>query len=381
MPNHPWGVASVVSNLIRYSAYPEIRKKVILIGIGSENKPCDKDFGDAEVIVESSRNMWTNSKLSFVRRVARHISENSIIICNDGSPEYSMVELLQLRNPVISILHGDNRHYFNGGYRYGYLIDRMICVSSFLKKKANKLFPSCTNPIFIPFATPHVKINIDQKSYEKPIVITYAGSIISAKGCHHFPELIKQLDQSTLDYRFDIWGDGDLLDWLKKEVHPNSRVKFHGRKANEIVINALKESNISILLSKKEGLPVSLVEAMKCGSIPVVFDLDTGIPDIIDHEINGFRVPQEDVTGICNRILQIGNDINLLKKMSNAAVIKANSLFEPKRQAQSYEDLFLETSFRKEKFHAHKTSVINAVLNRIPMKFAWKIRKYCSIEE
>ncbi len=50
MPNHPWGVASVVSNLIRYSAYPEIRKKVILIGIGSENKPCDKDFGDAEVI-------------------------------------------------------------------------------------------------------------------------------------------------------------------------------------------------------------------------------------------------------------------------------------------------------------------------------------------
>lgn len=67
--------------------------------------------------------------------------------------------------------------------------------------------------------------------------------------------------------------------------------------------------------------------------------------------------------------------------MSNAAVIKANSLFEPKRQAQSYEDLFLETSFRKEKFHAHKTSVINAVLNRIPMKFAWKIRKYCSIEE
>lgn len=373
LPNHPWGVASVVSNLIRYSAHPEIHKKVILTGDGVDAEPCDVDFGNAEVIVETVTNGWCMSKLGYMKRIARHISADSIIISNDGNPEFAMVEMLKMRNPVVAVLHGDYSHYFSGCRRYGYLIDRLISVSSYLRDKAVRQLPPNLNPVFIPFPTP--EINCGEKTSSQKLYLSYAGAITKIKGCEYFPELVAGLDNSGICYQFDIFGDGNMLGELKQNLAGNPNVVFHGRRPNSEIFDALRRSRITIHLSKNDGLPVSLVEAMKCGSVPVVFDLPTGIPDIIDDGVNGFRLPQDNIAGIVDKVLLLNSDRCLLNRMSASAVKKSTEMFNPYKQTAKYEEMFLATPYRQGKFSARHYSLSAYLLDHLPISLAYRIRK------
>lgn len=374
LPNAAWGVASVVSNLIRYSTHTDIHKKVILIDAQKSGKPCDADFGNAEIIVVTPKSSWIESKYSFAKRVSKYLTPDSIIISNDGNPEYSMVEMLKLKNPVVSVLHGDNRHYFNGGCRYGYLIDRMICVSSYLEKKAKEQFSPNTNPIFIPFPTPN--IDLPAKNYDQPLKISYAGGITMAKGCEHFPEVIRLLDNNNVNYIFNIFGDGELLSYLKAQIGHNPKVIFHGKQSNNTVLEYLKDTHITIHLSKNEGLPVCLVEAMKCGSVPVVFDLPTGIPDLIDDGINGYRFPQGDLNSLIQIIKELNKNRERLSKISQAAKKYADNMFDPYKQTSLYESTFLMTEASIQKYDKKPYKFTAKTLERLPISISHFIQKF-----
>lgn len=373
LPNSAWGVASVVSNIIRHSVHPHIHKKVILVDLLSTKKACEVDFGDAEVILISTSNPWIESKRALVRKIARHITLESVIISNDGNPEFSMIEQLRMTNPVVAVLHGDYSHYFRGCCRYGYLIDRVVCVSSYLEKKAAQILPHHTKPVFIPYPTPEVEIGSKDFSYE--LTISYVGVLNEAKGCDLFPIMVDLLDKKKIAFTFNIYGDGPLYPRLKETLANNRNVVFHGKKSNREVISALKNSHISIHLSKNEGLPVSLVEAMKSGSVPVVFDLPTGIPDLIDDGINGFRLQQGDVEGAVEKISLLSANRVILKEMSESAMIKATDMFNPTQQSRRYEDTFFNTTWHREKFDVTHYSFSTKILNRLPIKLAYFIRK------
>lgn len=364
LPNATGGVASVVSNLIRYTGHPEIHKKVILTG--NSEKPCNVNFYDAEVIVESAPKKWVESRRKFVRRIARHLTHESIIISNDGNPEFSMIEMLHLTNPVIAILHGDNNHYFNGCKRYSYLIDRIICVSSYLQRKSVQQIGQDVNPIFIPFPTPQIE-SPKSKSNNGPIKLLYTGGVTEAKGCEHFPAFINLLDTASIDYEFHIIGEGDLLDSLRNSYVDHPRIKIYGQQPNKVVLDVLQEMHIAILFSKFEGLPVCIVEAMKSGVVPIVFDLPTGIPDIIQDGINGYRVSQGDVISVVDHIKALSADNNRRDIMSKLAKATADNIFNPYRQALSYEEMFLSISPDLLKFKKKQKKFISNILSYLPI--------------
>lgn len=370
LPNVTGGVASVVSNLIRYTTHPEIHKKVILIGDAVH--PCDVNFDGAEVIVEPSPRIWSENKIMFVKRIARHLTAESIIISNDGYPEFMMVKILRLNNPIIAILHGDCSHYFNECKRNSCLIDRMLCVSSYLQQKAIQQIGKEIKPIFIPFPTPEIKL-LEAKSYEDSLNLVYSGRITEAKGCEHFPALIDLLDNTGVDYVFHILGDGILLDSLIRGYANHPRIKIYGQLPNKDVLKILQKMHITVHLSKKEGLPVCLVESMKCGSVPVVFDLPTGIPDIIQDGINGFRIEQGNLNGILNAIQKLYNNRHLLRKMSYAAISMANNMFNAWEETKKYENLFLSSVCRGNKFSDRKNSLMQIFLNYLPLKIYYFI--------
>ena len=370
LPNAIGGVASVVSNLIRYTGHPEIHKKVILTG--NSEKPCNVNFYDAEVIVESAPKKWVESRRKFVRRIARHLTHESIIISNDGNPEFSMIEMLHLTNPVIAILHGDNNHYFNGCKRYSYLIDRIICVSSYLQRKSVQQIGHDVNPIFIPFPTPQIE-SPKSKSNNGPIKLVYTGGVTEAKGCEHFPAFINLLDTASIDYEFHIIGEGDLLDSLRNSYVDHPRIKIYGQQPNKVVLDVLQEMHIAILFSKFEGLPVCIVEAMKSGVVPIVFDLPTGIPDIIQDGINGYRVSQGDVISVVDHIKALSADNNRRDIMSKLAKATANNLFNPDHQTKCYEDIFLATLSDKAKYSQFCPSLKTKMISYIPYALAEKI--------
>ena len=105
----------------------------------------------------------------------------------------------------------------------------------------------------------------------------------------------------------------------------------------------LYNSDIFILPSKWEGMPMTIVEAMGTG-IPIVASPVGGIPDMIKNGENGF---------LCNTIdeyekilIKLKNDENLRKKISKNE-IKSSENFSSKKMAQKYYEYYLKGEMTK----------------------------------
>ena len=100
------------------------------------------------------------------------------------------------------------------------------------------------------------------------------------------------MDETTLE----IAGDGPdrkVLEELAGELKISDRVKFVGYQSPEQVRELLKGTDVFVLTSFAEGLPVVLMEAMAAG-VPVVASSIAGIPELVQDEHNGLLVPPGD---------------------------------------------------------------------------------------
>src|SRR5205823_7198333 len=68
------------------------------------------------------------------------------------------------------------------------------------------------------------------------------------------------------------------------------RIRLLGRVDVSSVYSVLRDCHALVLLSDYEGLPVSMLEAMAAGVVPVCLDTRSGIRDAIQHGFNGLIV-------------------------------------------------------------------------------------------
>ncbi|MBW2350688.1 MAG: glycosyltransferase family 4 protein, partial [Deltaproteobacteria bacterium] len=100
-------------------------------------------------------------------------------------------------------------------------------------------------------------------------------------------------------------GDGPLKKELKKEVddlHITSRVFFLGPKKPKEVPAVLKALDCFVHPSRREGLPLAILEAMSAG-LPVIATETDGIIDIFNTpETIGAMVPSNDSAALAKSI-------------------------------------------------------------------------------
>ena len=83
-----------------------------------------------------------------------------------------------------------------------------------------------------------------------------------------------------------------------------------------------------------------LLEAMAAGVVPVVSDLPSGIPEVVDHGINGYRPPVGDVAAFAEAIAELGGDRERLQAMSRAARQTVVDRFDIRQRAADYHALY-----------------------------------------
>ena len=118
------------------------------------------------------------------------------------------------------------------------------------------------------------------------------------------------------DIRWTVAGDGPELTSMKERfaAHPN-RVNFLGSVAYAEVPDILPQHDVYFLCSDYEGLPLSLLESMGAGLVPVVSDLPSGISEVVNDR-NGIRVPIDDEAGYAAAVVRLARDRDLLAAMS-----------------------------------------------------------------
>ncbi len=98
--------------------------------------------------------------------------------------------------------------------------------------------------------------------------------------------------------------------------------------------------DIFCLTSLKEGLPISLIEAMASG-LPVVGTAADGIRDVIAPGRNGFLVKTGDVKGLKDALFTLLRDDHLRSRMGQESKALARCTYSLDQCIRQYQDLFL----------------------------------------
>jgi colanic acid/amylovoran biosynthesis glycosyltransferase len=90
-----------------------------------------------------------------------------------------------------------------------------------------------------------------------------------------------------------FYGDGpdkDKLEYILKTKGNGLPVSIAGSIPAHEVQKKLLEAHVIVLLSDFEGLPISVLEAMACGIVPVCLQMKSGISEQIKQGVTGFVV-------------------------------------------------------------------------------------------
>lgn len=117
------------------------------------------------------------------------------------------------------------------------------------------------------------------------------GTINERKGQRIIIEALNQIPATKrADIHISFVGDGGLRNELEKMASTmglSAHVSFEGAIDNSMVNDYLRRANIYILMSYEEGLPISVIEALRAG-LPVIGSRVGGIPELVEEGENGF---------------------------------------------------------------------------------------------
>lgn len=202
--------------------------------------------------------------------------------CEAASPEvavwhgmWAMDHLAGMDQAARRILvqHGDVPALERLLSRVGALLDGVLCVSPTLVPVVLRSVPALTadRVLAVPYPiSPSVQDSPRRKGAGKPFVIGYCGRlIVEQKRVDRFPGLCDALDQTGLEYQFEILGDGPERVALDRRSPSNRRVVSHGRLEGASYWRVLRGWDAIIFTSDYEGTPIALLEALSAGVVPV----------------------------------------------------------------------------------------------------------------
>jgi len=146
-------------------------------------------------------------------------------------------------------------------------------------------------------------------------VISSTGRLEREK---HFDQIIEALGlikKKGLRFKFLITGDGPLYSNLLEAA------KFYGMQEELVLLghideipNFLSLSDVYVTASSREGLPVSVMEAMTMEKPVVAYNI-RGVRDLVEEGVNGFLVPFGDIKELADKIIYLMEHPELAKEM------------------------------------------------------------------
>jgi glycosyltransferase involved in cell wall biosynthesis len=175
---------------------------------------------------------------------------------------------------------------------------------------------------------------------ETPLVLNVAR-LVPQKGIHYLVQAAKLVLDVRPDVRFAVVGQGDLKDELNAQVAElgiNDKFALVGIRSD--VPDLMAASDVFVLSSLWEGLPISLLEAMSAGC-PVVATEVGGVGGVVQHDRTGLLVAPEDPQALAQAILSCLNDTPAAQRRAAAAREWAHRHYSMETWVHKLEQLYL----------------------------------------
>ena len=182
---------------------------------------------------------------------------------------------------------------------------------------------------------------------EHDAVIGIVSKLWDGKGHALLIRSFKEIRKERQEARLVIVGEGYLMESLKdlvSQLELSDAVIFTG--FMEDVPQIIATFDVAVLPSYFEGMGRVLLEAMAMEK-PVVGTLVGGIPDLIEHGVNGYLVSPGNERELTSAVLKILYDKGLAVKMGEAGRKKMTDRFSADTMVRSIEKVYGELLEKK----------------------------------
>ncbi len=371
------GVLSVIKNLIKYSKNPLVENHIIHTINKDEIKFYNVDAIEGVVTQQVFFYTPKNNFYNTCKHLAKLLPDEKAVIVAHDWLELGMASNLGLQNPTVQILHGDFDYYYELAQKNENIIDSFICISPTIFKKLNECLPNKQNDIvYLNFPVPDIKT---KRLDNTRLHLIYLVRDLK-DGRKQFNTIIKiaeGLSSERDNYFFTIAGGGytkeAFFDVWPKAMKNN--VNYLGTITNEMIVEILPSQDIFLLPSVSEGLPVSLVEAMKAGVVPLITNWDGAVDELVIDKFSGYFIKIGDFSKYVEIIKGLSNDRNELRTISKNCSARANESFSPTENTKKMEAAFIRSTVKNNNIKESK-KVYGSRLDQkwIPNRFTKLLR-------
>lgn len=177
------------------------------------------------------------------------------------------------------------------------------------------------------------------------------GRLVEKKGFDYLIQACAILKQKGLRFRCQIVGGGDddyavKLKNLINSLNLNDTVSLYGAVTQEELRTIYQQATAFALPclvvdnGDRDGIPNVLVEAMAM-SVPVISTDISGIPELIDDQVNGLLVPEKNAEAMASAIEKLLVDAELRSRLGKAGRARVCKDFDSQVTTLELKDLFI----------------------------------------
>lgn len=271
-----------------------------VLNLAREQVPLYENVGVAERIKHVPINKW-DSEYSLRRRLRKFIDDlkPDLLVFNEQFHAEDCLAATKFSIPAVNVVHSDRATAYPIMVELANRNVIQLCVSRQIYDSLIR-WPGLTCPDSIQYRL----LGVD--CLDSAVPCAYAGEDDVLRFCYvgrlrqeqkrvmDIPILLEELARLNMNFKFVIAGEGRDSPELKTELDRRSLAKYVdwlGAVPHDQALKIMSESHVFFLCSEYEGLPLSLLEAMARGVLPIVSDIPSGISEVVEHGQNGFCFP------------------------------------------------------------------------------------------
>ena len=321
------------------------------------------------------RNLNPMKDILSLIQIFRYIKKNRIDIVHTHSSKAGIIGRIAGRlagvKTIMHTVHGWPFHQYQPFFSRLLFIwleriaaacsNKLIVVSQSDLNKGLKYI--CNNQNKYVLINYGVEINLNaEQNYEaakKELQIKDGNLIVGNISCFKpqkalldFIKLALLIKNSYSKVKFILIGDGILRNVIEKQIlRAGLRENIVLTGWRKDIPELLPDIDIFVLTSLWEGMPISVLEAMRCAK-PIVATDTGGIHEIVIDGYNGFLVKPKDMRSMSQKLLLLLENRKLRETMGLLGRDNLGTRFSLKGMVQAHQDLYasLATTF---KIYAH----------------------------
>lgn len=279
------------------------------------------------------------------KRLSTHISDRAgAIVTNLGIELDSLDFFPRRRKTVYFVCH--DAGFLDLAQKFHHIIDLFIAHNREIYETLRRMLPDRQQDmVFIPHGVA-VQSHNREPNKMRLLRVAFLARHHVMKGILDLPEINRMLLNRGIHVEWLIMGDGPERPNFVAQTRNLANFSLVKPETNQGVLEQLKQCDIFILPSRKDGLPVALLESMSVGCVPLVSAFSDGIREVVSEDV-GYVVAVGDNEGFAERIAALDQNRDGLASKSVASMARIAGSYDVKSRAKQYFDLYANYAAHK----------------------------------